>query len=147
MAWIYVITAAFLIPCTVWDIRSRVIPIRWFGISAAVAAVVAGYEIYIGSMGMLNLLTAISPGLGLLALSLITEQQIGAGDGICAIILGVLLGMPRIFVVIMAALLLSSGWAAFLLVSHRGSRRSRMPFIPFMAAGALIVMILKGGFA
>lgn len=133
----------FLVPCSIWDIKTREIPTLWIIAGGTAAVSIGAWYVVSGEMGVMSLLFAMSPGIFLLALSVVTEQQIGAGDGISAAILGLLIGAPMIYMVLMGALILSSIYAAGLLVLRKGSRHSRMPWIPFMAAGLLIFMLLE----
>lgn len=141
----YVAALAFLIPCSIWDIRTRQIPVLWLVAGGLVSLCAAGWSAMTGESGIVSMVFAMSPGMFLLALSIVTEQQIGVGDGISAAILGLFLGAPMIYMVLMGALFLSSICAAVLLISHRGARHSRMPWIPFMAAGVIVSILLEGG--
>lgn len=137
------VALVYLVPCSIWDVKTREIPILWMAAGGIIAVCAAVWYVATGETGAVNLLFAMSPGIFLLALSIITEQQIGAGDGISAAILGLLIGAPMIYMVLMGALLLSSIYAAGLLVLRKGSRHSRMPWIPFMTAGLLVFMLLE----
>lgn len=144
MMCVYAAVLLFLVPCSVWDVRTRTIPVWWLASGGVLSLVAAGYQYCAGNVGIWEILMAISPGLGLLALSLITEQQIGVGDGICVLIPGLLVGTPAIYMITMLALLLSSGAAVTLLITHRGSRKSRMPWIPFVTVSVMLVMVWEG---
>lgn len=146
MKWTYLGAIAVLIPLSIRDARKRTIPARWLMIGAVLAIAAAGGDVYIGAAGIWDKIAATVPGLCLLALSIITEKQIGAGDGICAILLGLVTGVPAIYVVLSAALFFSSGYAALLIATRRGSRKSTMPWIPFMLAGMVALMAVQGVF-
>lgn len=145
MVWSYIAALVFLIPCTVWDVKTREIPALWLVVCGIASVMIAVWSVMTGGEGIADIVLALSPGLFLIALAIVTEHQIGLADGISGSILGLCLGSPAIYMVLMAALLLSSGYAAVLLISHKGSRHSRMPWIPFLAAGVIAVWILNGG--
>lgn len=145
MVWSYIAALVFLIPCTVWDVRTREIPAQWLVVCGIASVMIAVWSVMTGGEGIADIVLALSPGLFLIALAIVTEHQIGLADGISGSVLGLCLGSPAIYMVLMAALLLSSGYAAVLLVSHKGTRNSRMPWIPFLAAGVIAAWILNGG--
>lgn len=138
-----IVALIFLVPCSIWDIKTREIPIPWMAAGGITAVCIAGWSVIAGEVDIINLLFAMSPGIFLLALSIVTEHQIGAGDGISAAILGIFIRVPMIYMVLMGALILSSIYAAGLLVLHKGSRRSRMPWLPFVTAGFIVFMLLE----
>lgn len=143
MMGIYIVTLIFLIPCSVWDVRTRRVPIWWLATGCMAGIAVSLGLIVTGEALIWNLAFAISPGVFLIALSIVTEQQVGMGDGICALILGFLLGIPEIYAALIIALLLSSIYAGMLLITRRGSRRTRMPWIPFMTMGVVTVIVQR----
>lgn len=143
MIWRSVAALVFLVPCSIWDIRTREIPVLWLAAGGLTAVGAAITLVASGETDAVNLLFAMSPGIFLIALSIVTERQIGAGDGIGATILGLFVGAPGVYIALMGALFLSSVFAAGLLLTHRGSRHSRIPWIPFMTAGMVLFLILE----
>lgn len=141
----YILTLAFLVIASVWDIRTRTIPrlLTLLGAGMALAAMVCAGMTNRGTVA--SCILAAIPGVLLLALSWITEEQIGTGDGICVIIVGLMVGTPLIYLVLMAALLFSSVCAAGLLISRRGNSKSRMPWLPFLTAGLAVSVWTFGG--
>lgn len=141
----YVIPMIFLIPCSIHDIRTRSVPMVWLVIGGACAVLVGGSRVYLGTTSVWNLLVALSPGALLLALSWLTRQQIGYGDGIAVSILGIMLGSPGIYLALMLALVLSSLWSIGILATRRGNRHTQLPWLPFLAAGVVITALIGGG--
>lgn len=143
MSLMNMITVTMLVIWSVRDVRKRAIPAWWLAAGGIFALAVAGHRLLVGETGAWGLLMAISPGVFLMALSIITARQIGIGDGICVVIVGLLLGTPGIWMALMAALLLSSGYALFLLVIRHVSRGSVIPWFPFVAAGTMLTMAME----
>lgn len=141
--WPSVVALILLIPCSVQDIRTRTVPAWWLAAGSAVALCMAGWLVHSGETEMVNLAFAGSPGVFLLALSMVTEQQIGMADGICAMILGMLIGSPWIYITLVISLILSSVCAGVLLMSRKGNSRTRMPWIPFLTAGHLLLCVMR----
>lgn len=145
MKMTYCVALAFLVLAGVQDLRTRTVSryLLLLGAAAALAVVVCmGIQ---GWADVIPRLLAALPGALLLALAWMTQGQIGTGDGICVMITGLLVGTPMIYLVLMASLVFSSIWAAGLLVTRRGTRHSRMPWLPFLAAGMAVSMWIQGG--
>lgn len=82
-----------------------------------------------------------------LVLRLVYPAGMGLGDVKLAFLLGLYLGhlgWMQLLYGTMAAFLLGGLWGAALLLSRRGSGKTRIPFGPFMLSGALGVMLLAG---
>lgn len=143
MKWNDMAAILFLIPASVQDLRFGGMDVRWLLAGSVAAVVTAVTGIHMGERTILEVLFAEAPGTLLLALSIVTNRGIGVGDGICALILGLMLPSSDIYLLLMIALLFSSVYAAGLLVTHRGSRHSRMPWMPFMMAGLIVRILLR----
>lgn len=143
MTGIYMAALLFLIPCSIQDVRTRTIPVCCLILGGILSLLTTVWMVLSGETTVMRQLFASSPGVSLIALSLVTERQIGMADGICAALLGLLIGNPDIYIVLAVALLLSSLCAGILLVLRRGTRRTRMPWIPFMTAGVIVVLFVR----
>lgn len=141
----YIAAMVFLVPCAIRDAREQSVPVSWLAAGGIAAVITATYGYYAGRFGLMNLLLALSPGGLLIAISVITHQQVGIADGICSLIMGLFLGSPGVYMILVVALLLSSIWAAILLVTGRGNRASRIPWLPFVTAGLVSLLILESG--
>ena len=84
-------------------------------------------------------------GAGFLAVSKISGEAMGYGDSILITILGGFLGFWNILSVLTAAFLLAAVFSAVMLVRRGFTRKSSFPFVPFLTA-AYIGVLLTGGF-
>lgn len=141
----YIMALVYLAIGGVQDIRTRTVPHRYLLAGMLLAAAAVGVQGYREGTAVIANLFAAVPGVLLLALSWITRGEIGVGDGICVAIAGLLIGTPMIYLMLMLSLLFSSICAAGLLVTRRGTRHSRMPWLPFLAAGLAVSMWIWGG--
>lgn len=89
-----------------------------------------------------ELMIAVLPGLTLLGVSKLSEEQIGYGDGLLALGLGMLLGSRNVLFVLCFAFIFSFFLAVVLLVSKKGNRKSRIPFFPCMFCGFLLHIMI-----
>jgi len=120
---------------------------------------------YAGTVGLLvlaaatgghwpDLLRAAGGGLALaaafLALAVISRAAIGLGDAKLSASLGTMLawsGWPTLVAGVFAGFLLAAVYGLGLLVSGRATRRHRIPFGPFMVAGAFLAVLAAAGVA
>ncbi len=84
---------------------------------------------------------------GYLALAVVSRSAIGLGDAKLAASLGTMLawpGWPVLVAGTFAGFLLAAGYGLGLLLFRRGSWRQRIPFGPFMIAGAFLALLAAG---
>lgn len=120
-----------------YDLIYKKIPVRavlLFG------AVVLGYRFHAGA-GLVELLTGLVPGAGLLLISFCTRESIGFGDGMILCVLGLFLGIKDALAVLGMALFFAAMLAAVLLVLKRAGRKTELPFLPCLFAGYLLSLV------
>ncbi len=111
--------AAFLLPglfCCFWRLAAE------------------GGDLYMEAVALL-------PGCGLCLLAGLSDGKVGWGDGLCTLILGLLAGAGPCIFAVSAGLLLLSLLCVFLLALRKADRNSRMPFLPFLAAGYILYLL------
>lgn len=77
----------------------------------------------------------------LLLLGFVTGEKIGYGDGALVLVCGIFLGFTANLQLFCIALVLVEAAALFLIVIKRKGRRYQIPFIPFLLAGYLLLLI------
>ena len=88
------------------------------------------------------LLTALAPGMILLAAALTSRGGVGIGDGLCVLVLGLYFPPEEIWMILFAALCFGSVMGALLLFRGR-ERGSSFPFLPCLLAGCLCCEIAR----
>lgn len=135
----YGVSVVFVVVCSVFDIRRKEVPVLLvgvFGLLALIAAIIRKSELY-------PLLYSFIPGAAMLALSLCTRESIGYGDGLIVLVLGVFLGLGQCWAVVLSGLILSAAAGLVLLIFHKVNGKTRIPFIPFLAAGLGVVVFVQ----
>lgn len=137
-----VMTAAWLLTASVFDIRKHRVPI-WLlllGGFAVLPAMIWRCGSRPEEYG--EVLKGCIPGLVLLAMAGATRKA-GMADGIALLYMGVFLekGCLLIFVI---SLLLISFYSGFLLVLRRAGRNTELPYLPFLSAAWLLERLLGG---
>ena len=145
----------YLAAASVTDVRARSVPKKLLllagGIEAAFFAGEAAGILFAATPGgaegtmtefILTRLSALAPGTLLLVLHFFLKEQIGAADGLSLLVIGMALSPAQTWLTLMTALLLAFLCAAGILAAGRGDRKARLPFLPFLASGAVLSVAL-----
>lgn len=137
------VTAAFsfwLVAIAYIDLNYRLVlnTMSYPGIVLAVAA----STLWLG-IGPVGALIGALVGLVLFAvLQFAGRGALGTGDTKLAVLIGALVGFPAVFETLFLGMLLGGFGAAFQLIVLRRSRKSTIPYAPFLAAGAILSFFL-----
>jgi leader peptidase (prepilin peptidase)/N-methyltransferase len=130
--------AIVLAICTVADLRARVVPNAALAAGACVALVL----IVLAEPGALGgrALAAVAAGGFLLAPTVLRPGSMGMGDVKLAAVLGLYLG-AAVAAALLVAFLAGTVTGLVMLVRHGPqARRMAIPFVPYMALGALVAI-------
>lgn len=81
-------------------------------------------------------------GLCMIGISMISKEQIGWGDGAVTGLLGVMLGTKQCLVMLCLASCIMTVVSILILLSKKGNRNTRLPFVPALFGGYLAVLIM-----
>lgn len=101
-------------------------------------------KIYLGEGELPAVLLSLIPGFCLLVIGRGSHQAVGYGDGFVVLIMGIYFGLWKTAQILLNGLLISSVWAAGLIIIRKKGKKQEFPFIPFLFIGALGI-ILTGG--
>lgn len=87
---------------------------------------------------LLSCLAGTLPGIFLLTVGWATGQEVGYGDGIVLLVIGIYLGFSAGISIFLTALLLITPVSLFYIACKKAGRRKKLPFIPFLLAGYLL---------
>ena len=132
---------------TVTDLRSRRVSIGsvlLFGVLGVFLLLTAEGQSYLfaDSLQPWKIISGGGFGILLLLFSLSSGGGIGRGDCMVAIVLGLYLGIEKQLLLFMTAFLLTGMLGFVLLMTGRAASRSRLPLMPFLLAGYLILLCL-----
>lgn len=133
----------YLVICAVQDLKRRTIDIRVSVFAGCAALLLDGAALAVGQIEILTFLGGLVPGILLLALALFSGGAAGIGDGICFLVLGVLLGTWMTWAVLMSALILASAVGVLLMFLRKAGRRTHMPFLAFAAASWALILAAR----
>ena len=136
-----ILFGVYLASLSVEDIRKKSLPIP--GIAAGLLFM-PFFVIAEGTsdITVMDNLKGMIPGVLLLFISFVSRGQIGTGDGAMVLITGFAIGIGGIVIVLTGALLLISVFSVLMLVLGKLNRKSTLPFIPFVFAGYMGVLIM-----
>jgi len=146
----YVILFVLLLTVTFTDLEKGKIPnsviltgaIAGLGMSLIVPSGWAG-----GSLNFTNSLIAFLAGGGIMLFWAVTgkllfkKESIGAGDIKLVAMTGIFLGLQNILLALFLSFLLASFVGIFMIVLKNAHMDSRLPFVPFLASGALVSLV------
>jgi prepilin signal peptidase PulO-like enzyme (type II secretory pathway) len=137
----YAVLVLFLIIMSVQDIRCG-------SVNAVMTAAFVSAGLLLGlfvlKVPLPDMCLALCPGICLAAASRIFGNAIGLGDALALLLIGTMNGIAETFTVFCTALALSLIPAAFLYIKEKNGKRT-IPFLPFLCAGTIIVLIGKAG--
>ncbi|MDE7404566.1 MAG: prepilin peptidase [Lachnospiraceae bacterium] len=131
----YCASLLFLAGLSAGDVREKKIPICkvvLFAISAIL------YRIITGRFSWDEIRWGIFPGCVLLLLALLTKENIGYGDGITVLALGLWTGGWFTLVVVCIGIMLSGVWG---MVCIFRKKTEPIPFIPFLLLGMEVALL------
>ena len=121
------------------DCRARKIPLVWVLLLFGCALIRAAHALTHGGNAPHTLLLAALPGAALMLLSVCSGHAMGLGDGLVLLAAGPVFGFAPTLTALMIAFFCSALVSALLLACKKADRKTRIPFVPFLAA-ALGVM-------
>lgn len=116
----------------VFDIKRKKIPVYMLIILAAVG-IISNFTV--GEFDIEKRIIAMLPGMILLIVSMITKQQIGYGDGMIILIMGLYIDIDDILSIVLSSFLLSSIAAIILMTVFKKKKNFEMAFSPFLLIG------------
>ena len=116
----------------VFDIKRKKIPVYMLIILAA-AGIISNFTI--GEFDIEKRIIAMLPGMILLIVSMITKQQIGYGDSLIILIMGLYIDIDDILSIVLSSFLLSSIAAIILMTIFKKKKNFEMAFSPFLLIG------------
>lgn len=136
---IYGLEGLLLFLAGIEDIRKREIHLLYIaamGIVACLGCVSMQNKSWYGALGGLLI------GLCMLGISVISEEQIGRGDGLVTGALGILCGVRNTLGIVCFASLFMLPVAFVAILLNKGKKKIRLPFLPALFLGYVMMLLL-----
>lgn len=132
--WKETMMAAWLLPMSIMDVKSRRVPawILWIGAVAAAGTLL--YEMISKGTTGWQICRGLLPGLALLAVAFATGKA-GMADGVIMLLMGIFAGYEVCVAASLAGLFLLAFFSGILLALRKVKRDTRIPFVPFLTVG------------
>lgn len=134
--------AILVIAGSVMDIRHRKVAVLLpvFFLLAGIAA--NGYLLYAGKTTLETWILSASVGICMLLLAAVFRGLMGYGDGLVVLAMGMYLRWEQVFISTCIGIFLMAIGCGLLLVIRKADRKTKIPFLPFLAAGFFLTEIL-----
>ena len=134
------LTCIFLCILSVIDVKTKAIP-AW---AAPAFLILSGIlHLFLQDLSAITFLAGLLPGAVLLILSFVFKASVGSGDGFAAMACGAALGPERIMSALAAAFVFCAVFCMVLLLLKKLHRRDSLPFLPFLAASHIVMLITE----
>jgi leader peptidase (prepilin peptidase)/N-methyltransferase len=137
--WVEIILFLFLAICAVWDAVKKEIPlfVVWIGMLTAFILRVIGVS---ADESWIMIGAALLPGAIFWAISYVTREKVGYGDGWVLLMIGLSIGVAKCIAVLVTALLAEFVCLVLLLALRKIHRDNEVPFVPFLLVGLGVIM-------
>lgn len=138
----YICSLLYVGMLAIWDAREKMIPAIALCIGGMLGVTCAAYTVLFGERNVWDIGMAMLPGIVLLLLAYATRQQIGYGDGLLLLILGLFLEKEMILFIVVSGQLMASFWGIVLLVFRKAGKGTTIPYIPFLFMAMLLYQVV-----
>ena len=135
----YMIWFLFLLAVSWQDFKKKEISSE---LLILIGGVGTGIQFFEHTVSLGSWFGGIGLGLALLFLGFVTREDIGYGDGVLVLVMGMSLGFWPSFLSLLLALGISALAGGFLLVFRKVKRNYRIPFAPFLLLGCLLCFVI-----
>jgi leader peptidase (prepilin peptidase)/N-methyltransferase len=136
------IVGVLLLLCAIQDILKKKLYLWMIGLGATVTIACIPF---CDKLSLANRIGGLAIGLVVILISKVTVGKIGMGDGILLCVSGIGLGFWGNLELFGIALFLAAVLSIILLMCRLVDRKKRIPFVPFLFAGYLILFIASRG--
>jgi prepilin signal peptidase PulO-like enzyme (type II secretory pathway) len=127
-----------LVVITAFDLRWQLVPLE-FTLGSTMILAVSNF--LLGAKWQSLLFGSMIIGIPLALIVLLSRgKAMGEGDPIVGLLMGTVLGYPLAIAGLFASFILGGSVSAALLIQGRVKRTTRIPFVPFLAAGTLVAI-------
>jgi len=137
VGWIFSIIV--LLIGSIYDVKSYSLPMKLVLVGLCGGLVGWLYTLCVGEAVWWEAISSLLPG-GLFALlAFLTREQIGYGDSLLLLMLGGCVGGEATLGIWISGLVVSFIMSVFLLVLRKADKKTRIPFVPCLLVGELII--------
>ncbi len=132
-----------MIVSSIEDIRKKEVPIWEIIACGIISGLSIAFGVYKNSLDMFELSFSLIPGCLMIMASFVSRQQLGYGDGLLVLFSGPALGFYDMGLSMVIAFFVSSIISGGLILFKKAGRKTAIPFVPFIAAGLVVMCVAK----
>ena len=135
MDWENTVLVLFFIYNSMLDIKNRTI-----SLGSCIFMGIIGSGILLDTIQshfITTLLFRCMPGIFLMAAGYKGIVQIGGGDGLVVLVIGIFQGVIKTMQILLVGLFVSALWGICLVIARKAKRNTEIPFVPFLFLGYL----------
>ena len=114
--------------------------VRYLTAGAALAVI---YQIIWKETEIVQCAAGLFVGILFVGISKITKEDLGYGDSYLIVILGVYMGIWKLLLLLFISFSLAAVFSILLVVINQSNKKKAFPFIPFITAGYLVLLIIE----
>lgn len=131
----------FLGLMSLFDIKSKRLPDVSVILSLVSAVLV---RIAFKGLPLKSYVAAMVVGVTFMLISYFTDEKIGYGDSLVILFIGILLGFENLLFIIFSALVMCLVTGVVMIIVNDGRKDLTLPFVPFMFAAFVMLVIFSG---
>lgn len=135
-----IISILYLAALSIQDLRNRTVSGKLLAIGMVYAVL---FQILWGEQLLSEWLLGAFVGICFIGVSKITKEALGYGDSLLILNLGIYLGIWKLMYLLLIAFAISGVFSIAILIKCHYHKKKTFPFIPFLAAGYVLLMILS----
>lgn len=141
MKYLYFIDGFLLLLAAVEDFKEKEIKLNYI---LAIAVIGMSYLLLSSQRNIADVIGGVAIGLIMIVISILSDGQIGKGDGMIMSAVGLMVGFRTGLIMLCIASLIQSFISIIMLCTKKGNKRTAIPFVPSLLAGYIgsVLMIL-----
>lgn len=149
------LSLTLLIMCSYTDLKERIINLALLGTFLASALILLASVLMFGvryeslrkclvyEPSAANILYGLIPGIILFIVCRVSKEAIGKGDVYVIMILGVMLGFEKTFILLFLSMVLTAVYGLICMAWGSRNRKDSLPYIPFVLCAFTAMLILS----
>lgn len=135
-----IVLCGYLGVCSCYDCRYKRIPV-WILAAGLMTGLLFACRTLAGGADLRGIIAGFAPGTLLALYAYVTEGKLGKADGVMVLTIGMLKSWRYCIAAVMGACMLAALYSVLLLFLRKADRGTKIPFAPFLLAGAAVLCL------
>ena len=143
-----IVLTGYLVALSVFDGREQKVPLGLLGAGILFTMILVAGDCFDSSRDwqriILSSVLGMIPGVFMILSAYITRKM-GYGDGLALLAVGMLVGYKRCWGMLYISLMIMCFWCIGILAFRKGTKNTRLPYLPFLTIAHLLGLLVRGG--